>query len=135
MTSERQRRRGSAPYQKTIAYRSIIGSFRPLTRDEAQRLVVPHLAGAILAHAPMVGPFGPSSEAIVVITTTAEAPPAEFGGFVLLPDGKVLKLPPFHEHWTGWQYSPPGDGDRAYEPRSSATRWRRSRRRAGGTWA
>ena len=79
------------------------GAFQQLTEEESRRLVTPHLAGAKLAHPAFRGPFGPSPQAIVAITTTADAPPADFGGLVVLPDGKVIKLPALHDHWSGWE--------------------------------
>jgi hypothetical protein len=79
------------------------GSFQQLTEDESRRLVTPHLAGAKLAHPAFRGPFGPSSASIVAVTATADAPPADFAGLVVLPDGKVLKLPALHDHWSGWE--------------------------------
>jgi hypothetical protein len=93
----------SAPVPTAAAAAPPRATFEPLGADETRRLVEPHLDGKKLAQPAVRGPFGPSPDDIVAVTTTSDNPPMEYGGFVLTPDGRVLPLPKLHDHWSGWE--------------------------------
>jgi hypothetical protein len=79
------------------------GTFAQLGPADEQRLVTPHLDGKKLAHPAFRGPFGPAGDNVVALTATADAPPADLAGFVVLADGRVLPLPRLHDHWSLWE--------------------------------
>jgi hypothetical protein len=78
------------------------GRFVKLTADQQNILVRPELRqGETIAHQVFRGPFGPSSEAVVVITERE----MKYSGFVLVPDSggrKKLPLPMLHDTWSGF---------------------------------
>jgi hypothetical protein len=76
--------------------------FVRLTPEEQDRIVRPELRpGEAIAHQVFRGPFGPSNEAIVVVTERE----LKYAGFVLVPDSggmKKLPLPLLHDAWSGF---------------------------------